>query len=160
MSESISSISSILNTLNVKKYIWRFATKNHPSTITVLARSLQEARQEVLVKLRKIAYLSPQYKLLEAEEQKLLEAEHPNCKWNTPEHIAVQQKLDTLKRQLNIDADTGCFCAGVFEHTPSLLVEFWSQGSHSEITLEKLISETDPVISQLNTMTLFSCLDG
>jgi hypothetical protein len=146
---SASSLSALLS--NAKKYTWNFGVDhNKPSNISVFAFSIEEARQEVLAKLRKISYLSTEYNRLQKEAWT-----HP---YNSSEKTELAKKRDALFEQLKIDDNTGCYCPGVFEYTPTLLVT--SYPSFEEITLEKLISETDPNVSKINTMSVYSCLDG
>jgi hypothetical protein len=143
---SDSSFSALLSKAN--KYTWHFRIGFNPNSISVLAFSLEEARREVLTKLRMISYLSPEYTRLEKELY--------THKYDSPEHIALYKKRDALYDQLNIDRNLGCFCEGLFDYTPTLLVDCHT----GEVTLEKLVSETDPKVSKINTMTVYSCLDG
>jgi hypothetical protein len=138
------SLSALL--ANAKKYTWWFSMGHNPSNISVLAFSLEDARQEVLAKLRKISYLSPEYKRIHAELWK--------HKYNSPEYIALEKQRDALYKQLNIDANIGCYCDDLFEYTPTALVRC------GETTLEKFLSETEPQVSEIKTMAVYSCLDG
>ena len=145
----VSSLSTLLSKAN--KYTWSFGVDyNKPSNISVFAFSVEEARQEVLAKLCEISILSPEYNRLQEER----------CtrEYKSTEHTELTKKRDALLEQLNIDNNTGCFCPSVFEYTPAMLIT--SYPSFEEITLEKLVSETEPSVSRINTMSFYSCLDG
>jgi hypothetical protein len=143
---SDSSLSALLSKAN--KYTWHFRVGFNPNSITVFAFSLEEARQEVLTKLRMIFYLAPEYNRIDKEI-----LQH---KYNSPEYIALRTQCDALYDQLNIDRNLGSFCEDLFDYTPTLLVDC----HEGEVTLEKLVSETEPRVSKINTMTVYSCLDG
>jgi hypothetical protein len=139
-----SSISALLS--KAKKYTWKFYNKNMDANISAISFSVEKAREEVLSNLTKNSVIAPQYKLLEKELWTHI------C--GSPEYIAVKQKLESLEQQLDIDSNTECFSSDLLEYTPSFLVKisFLSQ----EITLEKLIFDTDPVISKINTVSSFT----
>ncbi len=143
---SASSLSALLSKAN--KYTWHFRIEFNPNSISVLAFSVEEARREVLSKLQMISYLAPQYKRIDKEM-----LQHT---YSSPECIALRAQCDALYDQLNIDRNLGCFCNDLFDYTPTLLVDC----HEGEVTLEKLVSETDPKVSKINTMTVYSCLDG
>ncbi len=143
---SDSSFSALLSKAN--KYTWHFRIEFNPNSISVFAFSLEEARQEVLTKMRMISHLAPEYKRLDKEM-----LQHT---YSSPECIALRKQRDVLYDQLNIDRNLGCFCNDLFDYTPTLLVDCHT----GEVTLEKLVSETDPQVSKINTMTVYSCLDG
>ncbi len=143
---SASSLSALLS--NANKYTWHFRIEFNPNSISVLAFSIEEARREVLTKLQMISYLAPQYKRIDKEM-----LQH---KYNSSEYTALRTQCDTLYDQLNIDRNLGCFCNDLFDYTPTLLVDC----HEGEVTLEKLVSETEPKVSKINTMTVYSCLDG
>ena len=142
---SDSSLSTLLSKAN--KYTWQFSVGFNPSHISIMAFSVEEARKQVMTQLRKISYLSPEYNRLDESGKNIQYDE-----WA----ISVKPKLLALESQLNIDNNVGCYCAGLFDYTPSLEV----CGRAGEITLEKLISEVEPTVSKINTMSVFSCLDG
>ena len=142
---SVSSFSELLSKAN--KYTWHFSIGFNPSNISVMAFSVEEARQQVLSQLRKISYLSVEYKRLQKIDF-FLETDE----WIT----VIKPQLRALESQLNIDNNVGCYCTGLFDYTPSLEV----YSSTGEMTLEKLVSEVEPTVSKINTMSVFSCLDG
>jgi hypothetical protein len=145
----VSSLSTLLSKAN--KYTWSFSVGyNKSSTISVFAFSVEEARQEILAKLREISNLSAEYNLLQEEA-----CTHA---YKSPEYIQLAQKRTALFEQINIDINTGSFCPSVFEYTPTMLVD--SHPSFEDITLEQLVSETDPKVSRINTIAVYSCLDG
>jgi hypothetical protein len=146
---SVSSLSTLLSKAN--KYTWSFGVDyNKPSNISVFAFSVEEARQEVLAKLHEISILSPEYNRVQQERWT-----HAS---SSLEHTELTKKRDALLEQINIDINTGSFCPSVFEYAPTMLVT--SYPSFEEITLEKLVSETEPSVSKINTMSVYSCLDG
>lgn len=142
---SDSSFSTLLSKAN--NYTWHFSIGYNPSNISVMAFSVEEARKQVMTQLRKISYLSPEYKRLDESGKNIQYGE-----WVT----SVKPKLKALESQLNIDNNVGCFCTDLFDYTPSLEV----RGRAGEMTLEKLISEAEPTVSKINTMSVFSCLNG
>jgi hypothetical protein len=142
---SVSSLYTLLSKAN--KYTWHFSIEYNPSNISVMAFSVEEARQQVLTQLRKISYLSAEYKRLEESGKNIQYGE-----WVT----SVKPKLRALENQLNIDNNVGCYCLGLFDYIPTLAVECGG----AEMTLEKLVSEVVPTVSKINTMSVFSCLDG
>jgi hypothetical protein len=146
---SVSSFSALLSKAN--KYTWSFGVAyNKSSNISVFAFSVEEARQEVLAKLREISMLSAEYNLLQKEA-----CTHA---YKSPEYIQLVKKRSALFEQINIDINTGSFCPSVFEYIPTMLVD--SYPSFEEITLEQLVSETDPTVSRINAIAVYSCLDG
>lgn len=137
---SYSSLFELLAKAN--KYTWHFSIGFNPSNISVMAFSVEEARQQVMSQLRKISYLSAEYERLR----------HSKDDWVT----SVKPKLRALESQLNIDNNVGCFCTGLFGYTLTLEVVYGG----AEMTLEKFVSEVEPEVSKINTMSVYSCLDG
>jgi hypothetical protein len=91
-------------------------------------------------------------------EYNLLQEEVCNHEFKSPKYIQLAQKRAALFEQINIDINTGSFCPSVFEYIPTMLVD--SYPSFEEITLEQLVSETDPKVSRINTIAVYSCLNG
>ena len=141
-------IASLSFLSQVNQYTWNFWINSNPTKISVLALSVEEARQEVLAKLCKISNLAPEYNRLWEQL--------PLHQYKSPEDLALKKQLDELHQQVDIDVNIGNFCADLFKYTPTCLVETTSE----EMTLEKLISETSPTVSKIKTVSVFSCLDG
>lgn len=156
---------SLLHSLlsKTKKFTWDFCIHSRsnfgiPSNIAVFAFSVEEARREVLAKLHEIFHLSPEYNRLQKE------AYPDDILFDKVDRITLLQNQELLLKQcnalfeqLNVDDNTG-FCDGIFDYTPTLLVT----SSSGEITLEleKFISQIDPKVSKINTMSVYVFHNG
>ena len=128
------------------KYTWDFYnTEYNFGSISIIAFSVEDARQDVLSKLLKISCLASKYTL----------KKECICKSLSPEDIELRTKHQDLCDELDIEFISKCYCPYIFNYTLSYTV----LQSCIKVTLLDLIYQTEPTVSKINIMKLYNCYD-
>ncbi len=136
---------------NIRRFEWRFAVDYYnPASISCIALSAEDARQQILSILEQIENLADEKK---AYEEKCAATTGPDT-WEK----LTQLRKEFMDKLPPIEAKTGCYCSTVEEYSRAMVIKRWSD--HAEITLGEYISSTEPTSSEIRTVTFFSCLDG
>jgi hypothetical protein len=116
-----------------KNFTWSFSVDYfNPSSISVIAFTVDEARQQVLDTLAKIVPFAT-----EKEER--------------------YKRVIALRKKIQANVQLGNYCTDILNYTEDLTVHDYN---NKEIKLGELIRKTEPRIQPLHRITFYSCLDG
>ncbi len=120
-----------------KNFTWPFFVDYHtPTSISVIAFTVDEARQQILDTLTKIVPFAAEKNTLGDDAYK---------------------HLRDLRQKIPASVQLGCYCRDIFDYTEDLIVWDYKQ---DEIKLGDFIRNTLPEIRPFHFVTFYSCLDG
>ncbi len=132
---SFASFASIAS--SAKNFTWNFYLNiDNPASISVVAFTVDEARQQVLDTLAKIVPLAAEKKSLPTDSF---------------------MQIRELQHKIPATLRLGCFCTDIFDYAEDLIV---NDHHDKEVKLGDLIRNTDPTPQPFHLITFFSCLNG
>ena len=152
--DAMQSIQSLFS--NVRRFTWRFMDNENPSQVSCIAFSVEDARERLLQYLQQIESLQEEAKIVDQQIDTLY-------KMNS--FAAVRSEVDQLRGELEqklppIQDNTGCFCTSVFDYSRHMEVHYINGSVWQEMTLQELISTTDPQVYELCLVSFASSLNG
>ena len=141
---------------NVRRFTWSFVDNENPSRISCIAFSVEEAQKRLLQYLQQIESLREEKRSIEEQINVL-------CGTNGFETVRseVAQLRGELKQKLPpIEDNTGCFCTSVLDYSRRMEVNYVNGGIWQEMTLQELISTTEPEVVEISLVQFTSCLNG
>ena len=150
---AMQSIESLFS--NVRRFTWSFVDNENPSRISCIAFSVEEAQKRLLQYLQQIESLQ--------EEKRSIE-EQINVLYKTSSISEVRSEVAQLRKQLDqklppIENNIGCYCTSLFDYSRHMQV-YHVGDKWSEMTLEELISTTEPEVVEISLVQFTSCLNG
>ncbi len=141
---------------NVRRFTWHFIDNENPSRISCIAFSVEDARERLLQYLQQIESLQEEAKIVDQQIDTL---------YKTNSFADVRPEVDQLRGELKqklppIENNIGCFCTQLFDHSRHMEVNYVNGGVWQEMTLQELISTTDPQVDELCLVQFTSCLNG
>ena len=155
---------------NVKRFTWSYNDVFKPSSISCLALSVDEARQLLLSYLVKLENLCVERMDIEKKwfecyaktfKQKTTKLSYSDVVKKGEKDEITKETIDQLWADFDnklppIEYNIGCYCRPVWEYSRSMKVAVKSK----IITLDNLILNTEPEVSDVKLVSFFSCLDG
>ena len=141
---------------NVRRFTWKFIDNENPSRISCIAFSVEEAQKRLLQYLQQIESL---------QEEKQRVNQQIEILYGTKSFNAVRSEVAELRKQLEqklplIENNIGCYCTSLFDFSRHMEVNYVNDGTWKEMTLQELISTTEPEVVEISLVQFTSCLNG
>jgi uncharacterized protein (UPF0335 family) len=150
---AMQSIESLFS--NVRRFTWKFIDNQNPSRISCIAFSVEEAQKRLLQYLQQIESL---------QEEKQRVHKQIDILYATDSFETVRSEVAELRKQLEqklppIENNIGCYCTSLFDYNRHM--EVYHVGDEwREMTLQELISTTEPEVVEISLVQFTSCLNG
>jgi hypothetical protein len=141
---------------NVRRFTWSFLDGFNPSSVSCLAFSVEEAREKLLSYLTQIESLQDEKISVEKQIEELCE----NDTYSQVRPRILQLREELHQKLPEIDENTGSYCTRVIDYSRTMEVTTYKSSEHTVMTLEDLISTTEPTVQKVNLVSFTSCLDG
>jgi len=133
----------------LKVYRWNFQIGYHPTSMSCISTSEDDARTQLINFLTKIDVMTKKYR-------DLLNSDH----YTSSEATALYEALPKYD-EIDATLDIGCYTKNIYEYHLGMKIYCYNKdlGGH-ECTLLEHISKGEPAVFPFKAVRVFSCLDG
>jgi uncharacterized protein (UPF0335 family) len=144
---------------NLRRFTWGFTENFHPSMISCIAFSADEARECLLQYVRQIESFHAEKIAVEQQISALFNSDRKS------DAEAICSEVQLLRKQLDeklplIENNTGYYCKPLLDYSCNMEICHCNGKDMLVMTLQELIETTEPTVREVSLVTVTSCLDG
>ncbi len=133
---------------NIRRFEWHFTIGFNQGSISCIALSVEDARQQILSILEQIENL--------ADEKKVYEKKRVSTTGPDTWEKLMQLRKEFMDKMPPVEKNTGCDCPSAEDYSRNMKIMGRSR-NQKEVTLGEYIASTEPVVKEIINVKFFSC---